>query len=116
MDVLQMLETIFVGLGLRVGVPLAVTALAAWLLLRLDRRWQREARQRGPQAAVGAASLSVRCWEENDCPEEKRAGCPAYARQHLPCWQAFREATGRMPEQCLGCAVFRNAPVPSGVL
>ncbi len=116
MDILQTLEAVFIGLGLRVGLPLAFTALVAWLLFRLDRRWQREARQRGPKAAVGAEGRSVRCWEENDCPEGKRAGCPAYARQHLPCWQAFREATGRMPDQCLGCAVFRNAPVPTRVL
>jgi len=116
MEFLQTLETVLIGLFMRIGLPLAVTALAAWLLLLLDRRWQEQARRRAAQLAVGAARHSVRCWEENDCPAEKRAGCPAYARQSVPCWQAFRETSGRLPEQCLGCAVFRNAPVPTSVV
>jgi hypothetical protein len=116
METLRTLETVLIGLGMRIGLPLAVTALATWLLLRLDRHWQEQARTRRAQLAVGAARHSVRCWEENDCSAEKRASCPAYARQNVPCWQAFRETTGRMPEQCLGCSVFRNAPVPAAVL
>ena len=116
MEFFRTLETLLIGLGIRLGLPLALTALAAWLLLRLDQRWQEQARARHAKLAVGAARHSVRCWEENDCPAEKCASCPAYARQNVPCWQAFRESTGRMPEQCLGCSVFRNAPVPAAIL
>lgn len=116
MDAFRTFLTVLIGLGLRIGLPLAVTALATWLLLRLDRRWQEQARTRSTQLALGAARHSVRCWEENDCPAEKRASCPAFARQEVPCWQVFREGSGRMPDECLGCSVFRNAPVPSTIL
>lgn len=100
------------GLALRFGVPILFTALVALGLRRLDRRWQQDAEHRRPAAlGLGAAAVEVRCWEKTDCPDEKRRGCPAFARPATPCWQVFREMNGFLPKTCLGCDVFLTAPV-----
>ncbi len=113
MEWLNALGAFVVGIGLRFGVPLALTALAALLLRRLDGAWQREAEARRMRpSSVGAALRQVRCWEELDCPSERRAACPAYAQPDMPCWQAFRDREGRLREACLECVVLREAPVP----
>lgn len=97
------------GLLLRIAVPLIVTFLVVFFLKRLDERWKRE-------TDVGAAQLvkpgNVGCWDINNCPEEKRARCKAYQNPDTPCWQVFRGENGRLQERCIGCDVFRHAPVP----
>jgi hypothetical protein len=105
------LLAVVMGLTLRFGIPLLLTAAAAWGLRTLDRRWQLQAEHRRPSPlGLGAAASEVRCWETSDCPAEKREGCPAYARPETPCWQVFRELNGFLPKDCLGCDVFLNAP------
>jgi len=99
--------TFVLGLLLRIGVPVAVTALIFFLLRRLDERWQKEA------LAIPVISSSQRpCWEIKSCPEEKRKNCPASAQPNVPCWQVFRTKNGRLREECLECDVFHLAPVP----
>lgn len=103
------------GLLLRFGVPIAITALLAWALRRLDARWQLEAeRQQATQAAQVAPAYtpSTPCWQVNQCSHERRKECPAYADVHKPCWQHFRNGRGELPRRCLGCDVFKLAPVP----
>jgi hypothetical protein len=112
MEWLNSLGAVVLGLLVRFGIPIGATALIAWLLRVLDLRWQREAEARRSVPAVGAAARSVRCWEELGCPEERRQGCPAFARPDVPCWQAFRDAQGSLRPACLECVVFREAPVP----
>jgi hypothetical protein len=104
------LAAVLTGIALRIGFPIGVTALAAWALRQLDRRWQREAELVGSSPAP-AAVMEVRCWEIRGCSESERADCPAHARPETPCWQVFREIEGRLPERCLDCEVFREAPV-----
>jgi hypothetical protein len=94
------------GLLLRIGIPVAVTALIFFLLRRLDERWQEEAR------AIPVLSSQRPCWEIKGCSEEKRKYCPASAQLKIPCWQIFRTKNGLLREECLGCDVFRLAPVP----
>lgn len=109
---LNTLLAVVLGLTIRFGVPLLFTGLAAWALRRLDRRWQSQAEHLRPKPlGIGAAPAETRCWETMDCPDENRIGCPAYARPGSACWQVFRELTGLLPERCLGCDVFLNAPV-----
>ena len=97
---------------LRFGIPIALTALIVWWFKRMDSQWQRQTIER--RASMGAESLTpiIRCWLLNDCPEEKCQNCVAYQEQSIPCWQHFRSENGTLKEECLGCRVFRDAPVP----
>lgn len=102
---------VVMGLTLRFGIPLLLTALAAWGLRRLDQHWQLQAEHNRPAPlGLGAAVAEVRCWETSVCPPEKRDGCPAYSRPETPCWQVLRELNGFLPKDCLRCEVFLNAP------
>ena len=108
---LNALYVILIGLLVRFGIPILFTGLVAWGLHRLDRRWQWQAEHaRAAPLGLGAAPVEVRCWEQTDCPVEKREVCAAYARPIIPCWQVFREETGYLTTSCLGCEVFLNAP------
>lgn len=101
------LLSVIAGLLLRFGLPVLVTLFLVWIFRRLDSRWQAEA-----EAIPGEAVPNRGCWKVHNCPEEKRAGCAAYQHQDKPCWQVHREISGRLPERCFGCEVFRTAPVP----
>jgi len=99
---------IFLGILIRVAVPLIVTFLFVFFLKRLDERWKRESDLDGQLVKAG----NVGCWDINKCPQEKRAACKAFQNPDTPCWQVFREKNGRLQERCIGCDVFRHAPVP----
>jgi hypothetical protein len=105
---------VLVGLIVRVGVPIATTAVLVWLLRKLDARWQAEARAEVEQRLTQSQLASeLRCWILKDCPEGTRENCLAYAQPGKPCWQVFRDGIGGMKEECLDCDVFRRAPVPT---
>ena len=97
-----------VGLLLRIGLPIALTALVVLLLQRLDANWQSEALMPEVLAPTGTP-----CWEHKNCSPEKRAKCKAYQNSEIPCWQQFRKVDGTLREGCIGCDVFRKAPVPA---
>jgi hypothetical protein len=99
--------TFLLGVLLRLGIPIAVTAVLLYLLRRLDRHWQKEA------LALPVIPAGKPCWEIKGCAEEQKRNCPAAAQPGKPCWQVFRVKDGVMKEACLGCDVFRQAPVPS---
>jgi hypothetical protein len=112
MEWLESLSAIAAGLVLRIGLPALVTLLAALGLRRLDAHWQLESEKLRQRAnALGADARQVRCWESKDCTPEQRAGCPAFAMPHTPCWQVFRQVDGRLPEACATCHVFRDMPI-----
>jgi hypothetical protein len=98
--------TFLFGLLLRLGIPISITAIAFALLHRLDKRWREEALHL-PVVPAGKP-----CWEIKGCSEEKKKSCPAVAQPNTPCWQVFRTRDGVMKEACLGCNVFRQAPIP----
>lgn len=102
------MDILIVGLGLllRLGLPLAVTALLAWWLKRLDARWQ-------AAAARPAPARGRPCWELRNCAPERRRECQAYAQPDQPCWQVWRAAEGELRPACLTCFVFQDAPVPA---
>jgi len=105
------LAVFLVGIVLRFGIPIGVTALIIYALRRMDIHWQREAERN--HALVAAAHPSgLRCWELRNCPPERRAACAAYARSDIPCWQVFRDESGRLREACLTCEVFGETPAP----
>jgi hypothetical protein len=105
MEGLSILTAIF-GFLIRLALPIALTLLAAYLLRRLDQRWQ----QQGSVAQPGPVAV-LKCWVMNDCPPEQRERCAAYQQHNVPCWQVFRDEAGRLPQRCLGCEVFRQSPV-----
>ena len=109
MDAQYALMTFIVGLLIRFGIPVLVPAALIYLLRRLDERWQAQAR--GELIAVPMAR-NVGCWDINNCSKEQRENCTAYAHPETPCWQHFRSKQGFLQESCLGCDVFRQAPVP----
>ncbi len=98
--------TVLVGLLLRLGIPIAVTAVILALLYTLDKRWQKQAR------ALPVVPSGKRCWEVKRCSEEAKKNCPAAAQPDAPCWYVFKGRDGVMKEACLDCKVFRRAPVP----
>ena len=97
----------FVGVILRLAIPVGATILLVWFFRRLDERWQSEAELKEPVMAKNPG-----CWKVNKCSASQRAKCKAYADPSQPCWQHFRESNGHLQERCLGCDVFRKAPVP----
>ena len=112
MDGLIDIGAVITGLLLRFGLPVLATGSAAWILTRLDRRWQAEAELvRVSRNSMGAAFNEVRCWEVCDCETEKRTACHAYQQQETPCWQVFRNEKENLKNECLTCPVFVEAPV-----
>lgn len=108
MDWINTVLAFILGLLLRIGIPAAITALVVYFLRRLDARWQAEVMS-APTAALAVRS----CWEVKGCPEKQRKACPAAAQTKVPCWQFFRAKDGVLRESCLGCDVFRQAPMPA---
>jgi len=107
MEWLNTILTIILGLLLRIGIPLAVTAGVIYLLHRLDQRWKKEA------MSVPVVTLTGKpCWEVKECAEARHKACPAAAQPGVPCWQVFRSKSGVLREDCLSCEVFRQASVP----
>lgn len=100
------------GLLLRFGVPIAATALLAWALRRLDARWKLDAEHQLAAQAAPAYRPTTPCWQVHQCSQERRKECPAYGDVSAPCWQHFRNGRGELPQRCLGCEVFKKAPVP----
>lgn len=116
MEWLNVVGTVILGVALRIALPVAGTVLIVLWLRWLDARWQEEAEG---HVAAGTALLPkvmrLPCWEINQCSPERRSNCPAYQNGNVPCWQLFRSPEGQLKEECLGCEVFRRAPLPVAV-
>jgi hypothetical protein len=109
MESLEAIGSLIAGVVLRFGIPVGVTALAVWLLKLLDRRWQEEAQS---EDLIQVTVKNPGCWDVKNCSDEMKANCKAFQNQDVPCWQLFRDQDGMLRENCLGCDVFRRAPVP----
>ncbi len=94
------------GLLIRIGIPLVITLVLIWVVRRLDQNWRNDG------AVVTVRAKNTGCWKNKSCSEEDRAKCTAYANQDIACWQHFRHADGTLRSDCIGCDVFRQAPVP----
>lgn len=107
----NVLLTIITGLFLRIGLPIAATAIMIFFLRKLDNRWRAEAKQ---NLLVPMAATLQPCWEVKKCNQKQRQNCPASEHSATPCWQFFRSEQGILKEICLGCEVFRQAPLMVG--
>jgi hypothetical protein len=110
MDTITAIFAVITGLALRLAIPVAVTALAIYFLRKLDSRWKAEAETQQLLPVVE----KPKCWEIHGCSAEMRATCKGYLSEQ-PCWQALRKENGYLQERCLGCDVFRKAPVPAKI-
>jgi len=100
-----------IGILLRIGIPVGVTAVLIRWLRSLDTQWQEQASREG--AAMGLRQVvNCGCWKTMNCSAEKRSQCPAYARQEIPCWQVSRSKNGALQEKCLDCRVLKEAAIP----
>ena len=107
MDALSTFLVLAGGLFLRLALPIAITLFFVSFLRRLDSRWQLEAEQ----MAAGGDPTEALCREmKNSLPEQREARLMAGSGQ--PCWQERRLRNGYLPEECLSCEVFAQAPVP----
>ncbi len=110
MEWLNPILAFILGVALRIGIPVAATALVIFLLRRLDQRWQAEAENR----RNGLLTVPAKpCWEVKGCTQEQREGCQAAAQDKAPCWQFYRDQRGWLRQECLGCDVFLRAPAPA---
>lgn len=105
---------ILLGVVLRLGVPLLLTAALVAILRKMDSRWAEEGQlssevtETTPDTALLFPKLQ--CWVARQCPREMIEACPAYREAGRPCWQVFRDGKGRLQDACLICDVFRRAP------
>jgi hypothetical protein len=106
METLTSLSAIFVGLLLRLAVPIAGTAILIYFLRKLDARWQAEAQ------LLSAPVQKVECWKIKGCSPEQKENCVAVSSP-LPCWQVYRKPNGYLQEECMSCEVFTDAPIPA---
>jgi hypothetical protein len=107
MDWLDSTITFLAGPALRLGIPIAVTLLAAYILHKVDIRWQKEAAQQAPKPVE-----KLKCWEVNNCTTEQKGICLS-PNSAEPCWQEHRQANGYLREECLNCKIFHQAPIPT---
>jgi hypothetical protein len=109
MENIQSVLAFLSGLMIRLGLPLAITAVFIIILRKLDNRWKEEATEslNNPQYTPPQKP----CWEVNQCTPEKMEACIAHQNPNSPCWQLFRSDQGVLKEKCLGCDVFIQAPL-----
>jgi len=106
------LGLVLFGLVVRLGIPVGITLLVVRWLAGLDARWQAEARRDALRLSSGTRVGNIGCWDVKHCKPEQIAKCPAFAHKETPCWQLFRQKNGALREGCIGCDVFKTAPVP----
>lgn len=110
MNNIMAIYAVVTGIVIRLAIPIGITALAILFLRRLDTRWQAEAKEQLLQPVVE----KTKCWEIKGCSPERRTTCVGYQSKE-PCWQTFREENGHLQERCLGCEVFKEAPLPVNI-
>ena len=117
MSEIQAAGTIILFFALRCLVPLAITIGIGYLMNRLVARWEAEeaAAKEGagedqpampPVKEAASPGGKLPCWVVRNCDSEKRANCPAYQNQSVPCWIARLLAEGVQPSSCPGCPVY----------
>jgi hypothetical protein len=80
---------------LRIGVPLAITILAAvWLQRKLAEQDKAEERARRGEP---------HCWNTHETEQTQRARLAAEAHPEMPCWLAVQAHGDGLSEECFEC-------------
>ena len=111
MEAINPYLTVLFGTVLRLGLPILLTGVLIFLLSRLDKSWTSQALHDGAVPA-SAFARNIGCWDINNCTQEQKEHCEAFAHPEVPCWQHFRSSSGDLRDGCLGCEIFRKAPIP----
>lgn len=113
---------VIVGLfALRCIVPFVLMLAIGYGMKRLVMHWEKEDATRAqprpsiPLAMAGStaaapAKSKIPCWILNNCDEQTRRACPAYASPSLACWVARLRAEGQVPAKCAGCGLYSGSP------
>lgn len=98
---------VLIGFLLRLGIPIALTIVAAMFLNWLDKRWQSQAEMEKAelQSLVQSGQPRRPCWEIHNCSDGLKKNCKAYANPDIPCWELFR-IDGRLKPACRNCKVL----------
>ncbi|MCA9896593.1 MAG: hypothetical protein H6654_03305 [Ardenticatenaceae bacterium] len=88
--------------ALRCVVPLAVVMGIGYAMNWLVDRWEAE-------AAVPTQKAD-RCWAFKQCDEASREECPGFTQQMAPCWLVRTRTEGHLPDDCLTCPMYNEAP------
>jgi hypothetical protein len=107
---MEWLDTVFaliVGVAIRVGLPVLITVLVVRWLKNLDEHWKTKAAN---ETMIKARNIG--CWKIKGCLSENVATCEAAAHPEVPCWHYYRQENGKLQERCIGCEVFKQAPIP----
>lgn len=108
---LNAVAAVLVGVLIRFGLPILITAIVVWGLKQLDARWQAEIDERRTLSMGGVEIEHIKCWELQNCVEDQRHDCVAFQNPSIPCWQHFRNGNGELREECLECQIFRITPI-----
>ncbi len=110
--------------ALRCVVPFVLMMAIGYGMKRLVRHWDAEeaaATRPRPSMPLPMAARSpqparpaIPCWVLNNCDENTRAACPAYASPSLACWVARLRADGQVPARCSGCELYTGAAFAVG--
>ncbi len=105
--------------ALRCIVPIALMFAIGYGMKRLVRHWENEETTRSRESiplvvVAGAptqpASAKIPCWVLNNCDEQTRRACPAFASPSLACWVVRLRAEGQTPAKCAGCSLYTGSP------
>lgn len=121
MNEFQATTVIVVLFALRCVVPFVLMLAIGYGMKQLVKHWEKEdaaqtgARPSIPLAMAGTtpaqpARPKLPCWVVNNCDEQTRRSCPAYASPSLACWVARLRAEGQVPAKCAGCGLYTGSP------
>ena len=109
MDGVTIFGGVILGFLIRIGIPVVLTMLLAWILRKLDAQWRDDAISYREEAITKAEqdiyyTIWARnpCWENNDCSPETRLKCKAYQQNEKPCWEVYR-TNGSYSKNCESC-------------
>lgn len=126
MNEFQGMAVVVALFALRCVAPILLMMTIGYGMKRLVRHWEREeAAQAQKVAARPAIQLAmaaserpsksaIPCWILNNCDEQTRRDCPAFASPSLACWMARLRADGQVPAKCAGCAQYTGVPAFAG--
>lgn len=106
--------------ALRCVLPFLLLVAIGYGMKRLVAHWEREEAGGGARPTIPLAMAEpagenrarpkLPCWVFNNCAEQTRDACPAYANPSLACWLARLRADGSVPAKCAGCPLYTGAP------
>lgn len=120
MNEFQAVAVVVALFALRCVAPFLLLLAIGYGMKRLVAHWEREDARAGAQPSIPPAmaepasekspGLKLPCWVLNNCAEQTRNACPAYANPSLACWLARLRADGEVPARCAGCPLYTGAP------